>query len=81
MGSSQRELPGQAFAAAAPEDEPPTQAENGEEQDSPEDADAGIAPCFEVYYDPVGTRPGSGAGTGLGDYYGNGNAYGPNPGP
>ncbi len=57
-------------------------AENGEDQVSPEDTDAGIAPCIELYYDPVGSHPkGLGGGIGAGDTYGNGAPYGPNPGP
>lgn len=74
-------LPGQAFAAAVPEDEPPTQAENGEDQVSPEDTDAGIAPCIELYYDPVGSAPkGLGGGIGAGDTNGGGAPWGPNAG-
>lgn len=68
-------LPGQASAMDAPENEPSVQAEDVENQDSPNDADAGIAPYRVLQDDDRGFR-GIGGGIGAGDQYGNGNPWG-----
>ncbi len=68
-------LPTQAGAMDAAEDEQPVQVE---EQVSPEDADAGIAPCQEVPIPPP-DRPGIDY-IGPGDLYGGGGNYGPGAG-
>ena len=52
-------LPSQAGAMDAAEDEPGVRAE---EQISPEDADAGIAPCQAECQDPLDKRVGGGLG-------------------
>lgn len=70
-------LPAQAGAMDAAEDEQPVQAED---QISPEDADAGIAPCREYFFDPAEGTGGLGAGLGAGDTYGGGGAWGPGGG-
>ena len=55
-------LPGQAGAMDAPENEPPVQAEDVENPVSPEDADAGFAPCQAECQDPLDKRVGGGLG-------------------
>lgn len=74
-------LPGQASATDAPENEPPVQAEDVENQDPPNDADAGIAQYRAVVND-LGLSGGGGSGGYYGfgsfakDLHGNGKGYG-----
>ena len=53
-------LPGQASAMDAPENEPPVQTEDVENQDSPNDADVGIAP-YRLVMDERGLSGGGGS--------------------
>lgn len=60
-------LPGQASAMDAPENEPPVQTEDVENQDSPNDADAGIASYRATIEDLAFS---GGGGSGSGGYFG-----------
>lgn len=66
-------LPCQAGAMDASEDETPVQAADVEDQISPEDSDAGIAPCMYV---PEKIPSVGASGVGAGDFYGGGGAVG-----
>lgn len=60
-----------------PENERPVQAEDVENQVSPEGADAGIAPCMLIYWNPWADSEGCpGGAIGAGDLYGSGSAWG-----
>lgn len=74
-------LPGQASAMDVPDNELPVQAEDVENQVSPEDADAGIAPCITVVWGPGEDSGTPGGVIGAGDLTGSGSTWGPNPGP
>lgn len=60
-------LPGQASAMDAPENEPPVQTEDVENQDSPNDADAGIA-SYRATIEDLAFSGGSGGYFGFGSF-------------
>lgn len=68
-------LPGKAAAMEDPENGTPVQVEDAENQTSPEDANAGIAPCKAVANTVLDDK--AGGGVSLGESNGAGGNFGP----